>query len=185
VNVGKSYITGRTKGGKDIPDDLNMEWEPGKYIRKKKVTHAQSTRYLGCHLAMDLNWTTQIGKMNGMIMGITTVIRSGQVTLVQARYIIKEVLGGQLHIGMRHAEIPIPRLDQWDKWLNRALLRCADMSGTNLHTSVVATILKIDTTKDQNNTAKTMQLLDNVIKRSELKPSYKNLMRAASEAVYG
>ena len=181
INLDKTYLTGKNANGSELTHDQNIKW--GNVTLKKKKT-TESIKYLGCNIAMDLQWKTQIGKMHGIVMSIASVIRHKKINLLQARYLVKEVLGARLEIGLRHADIPKVHIKKWDKWIRTALLKVAEMPNAKIHSSAIAIILKIETLQDRHLGAKTMQIMDTVIKRSEMKEKYRTKLDRAMKDAY-
>ena len=182
VSLPKTFLTGRNRDGSELRPNQNLTW--GNNDIKKKGTD-QPVRYLGLQLSMDLKWHAQISKMNGDVMGIVAALERRTITVLQGRYAIKEVLGPTLEIGLRHAKIPNYRLEHWDKWISRALRSRMDLEETKIHATALATILKIETIQDLYVTNKTVQLMENLNKRSELREHYRKQYEKASNQLYG
>jgi len=147
----------------------------------KRIKTSTSIRYLGCRINADLTWGKQIGHMNSCVMQLVSHLQDNRVTLLQGCMILKEVLGPQLEIGFRHAYVPEKRVKKWDKWITRAILRRADMRNAKIHQSAIATIIKGVTLEDKNIIDKTIQITENILKRSSMKTYYRHELKVAED----
>ena len=179
----KTYYMGLDKTGNPVENE--MVWPgTGKLITLKSPS--QTIRYLGIHLSIDGNWSDQIGKSNAQIMNILACMRNRKLTLLQAGLLIKEVLGPKMEISFRHAEIPSKTLENWDKWLARAINGRADLQAASIHVSAVATIMDAPTFSDQYIIAKTMQTMEDLTKDTVMKTYFQlqaDSVRSVTEEV--
>ena len=72
VNEIKTKVTGRHDDGTPLTD--RIVW-PTTFKAFKTVPPSEPIRYLGAHITLDLDWTTQIGKMNSKIMHVVSCLK--------------------------------------------------------------------------------------------------------------
>ena len=167
INTSKTYITGRNSDGTELTEPFY--WGEREI---KRVPTSTPIRYLGCHLAADLNWDKQISKMNESVMHIVSCLRHRKITTLQGAVAIKEVLGPKLEIGMRHAYIPLAILDGWDTWILKALKYRSDLGSARIHRSALAVILRDASIRDKDALLKTIQKMETLTKDSEMRDHY-------------
>jgi hypothetical protein len=168
INATKTKITGINANGS--PYEGRLFW-PGARDSDpfETVPPSKAIRYLGCYVAMDGSWDTQIKRMNSLVSLTLSALRDKRWTLLQACSITKYVTSAKLEIGMRHAEIPRAILERWDRQLAAALAARAGLGGASLHAdgvSLICNYVSLENTHDLTKLTYTMELLT---KRSELK----------------
>ena len=168
VNATKTKITGINANGS--PYDGQLFWPGAKDSDPfETVPPSKAIRYLGCYVAMNGTWDTQIKRMNSLVALTLSALRNKRWTLLQACSITKYVTGPKMEIGMRHAEIPRVTLERWDRQLAAALAARAGLSGASLHAdsiSLICNYVGLGNNHDLTKLTYTMELLT---KRSELK----------------
>jgi hypothetical protein len=135
----KLYVMGRYKDGS--PLEPTLLWpnstDPIRPLKLKFVESSTSTRYLGLHINLDLDWTDQIRHMTGTVMATVTSLLYHRITPLQGFLLLKGVIAQNLELGFCQAYIPELRLEEWDMWLASALGQAADTPVTNIHWSIV------------------------------------------------
>ena len=173
VNEIKTKVTGRHGDGAPLTDKIM--W-PATSKAFKTVPPNESIRYLGAHITLDLDWATQIGKMNAKIMHVVSCLNHGSLSITQASLLTKFVTGPVLEIGLRHADIPQEKIASWDRWLASAIAKRAGLRHANLHYSSVLAICNIPPIETLHTIAKTMHTLSTLTKPSELQPQYQKML---------
>ena len=173
VNEIKTKVTGRHSDGTPLTERIT--W-PTTSKAFKTVPPNEPIRYLGAHITLDLDWTAQIGKMNKNIMHVVSCLNHGSLSLIQASLLAKFVTGPKLEIGLRHADIPPEKTANWDKWLASAIAKRAGLKHANLHYSSVLTICNIPSIQTLHTTAKTMHIFSSLVKPSELRTQYQEVL---------
>jgi len=110
-------------------------------------------------------------------------IASGRLTTLQGVSIAKYVTGPKMEIGMRHADIPMTKLQDWGKWLSAAIAKRAGHASAKLHVSVVTTICTLTPMEDQYLLTKLAHVLEGVTRKSQLKPYYEKITMPLIEAI--
>ena len=177
LNATKTYFLGREGDGSCTKRKLH--W-PGTTTPFLPRDLDYPVRYLGLWLNLNLTWRTQIAKMTASIMGLVSHVKHRRITLLQAALMIRYVIGKKLEIGFRHATISREQLRDWDRWLKDAITARAEVPLPRLHSSSVMPILK---TLDLERTYildKTIGILDNLIKTTDLRPHFQSTFAAAT-----
>jgi hypothetical protein len=110
-------------------------------------------------------------------------LRSGRLTTLQGVSIAKYVTGPQMEIGMRHAEVPLETLREWDQWLSSAIAARAGLASASLHVSSVTTVCTLTTMEDQYLLSKLAHVLEVVTRHSTLKSYYATIVRPLIGAI--
>jgi hypothetical protein len=110
---------------------------------------------------------------------LLSCLRHRKFTLLQASMLLREVLSAKFEVGFRHARVPLVQLRHWDKWLSSSLLQLADLAGSKIHSSSVATILSVQTMEDAYLAAKTVHIMEMCTKSSEMQSYYQHEMDEA------
>ena len=173
VNEIKTKVTGRHEDGTPLTDKIM--W-PATSKAFKTVPPNEAIRYLGAHITFDLDWATQIGKMNAKIMQVVSCLKHGNLSILQASLLTKFVTGPVLEIGLRHADIPQEKIENWDSWLASAIAKRAGLGHANLHYSSVLAVCNIPPITTLHTIAKTMHILSTLIKPSELQAQYQEVL---------
>ena len=180
VSLRKTYFVGIEADGTNTRH--NVQWN-GENIKQKPGN--EGIRYLGCHIATNLDWTTHIGKMNVAIMSLLSDIKYKTLTLLQSCMLIKEVITPTLEIGLRHATIPISQLKKWDDWIYKAIRKRSEiLENSKIHKSAISTILRAPPIQDAYAIAKTTQIMECLTKKSELQGYYKHQFQQATGKLY-
>ena len=170
INETKTKVTGRYASGAPYQD--TMVW-PGSGKPFETIPPSDSVRYLGAHINLDLDWTTQINKMQASVMTTAAHARSKRLTAFQCIAITRHVIASRLEIGMRHAHIPAKTLQMWDDTIASAISQRCGL--TKLHkTSTAATLMcsNICTFSNQYMLTKIAHTMEMVTKRAELNDHY-------------
>jgi hypothetical protein len=155
INTSKTLFVGKHADGSPATDDsITIWWDRIKKSNNHNldppmtqitiISPEISVRYLGIYANMDMDWNTQISKMDIIILSTTRKLQPYTVTLNQANMVIKQVTAPRLDIGLRHAQIPNHKLRQWDTIITRAIKRCA-VGRDDLNPAATASILNINT----------------------------------------
>jgi hypothetical protein len=159
-----------------------MSW-PGSVTPFETVPPNKAVKYLGAYISLDLDWTEQVNKMQGHVMQTIAHITSGRLTTLQGVSIAKYVTGPKMDIGMRHADVPMTKLKDWDKWLSSAIAKRAGHTSAKLHASAVTTICALTPIEDQYLLTKLAHVLEGVTRKSQLKPYYEKTTLPLIEAI--
>ena len=178
LNMKKSVVMGRHKDG--TPLRTGMIW-PETMTNMALAAPGEAVRYLGLYMNMDGTWDTQVGKMNALIMTVVTAIRHGRLTVLQAGILIREVIAAKLEIGLRHANIPKNTIQEWDKWLSGAMNTSLGRGSIRTHSSMVMSSLSTLTLENASLVAATVQLLESITKRYELRTHYQTTLAIAAD----
>ena len=117
--------------------------------------------------------------MNSLVMTVVANMRHKKLTAYQASIVIKEVLGPKLEIGFRHANIPLPKIIEWDKYISGALTNILQLSSARLHKSAIYTALGTSTLEDHYLVVKAVHLLESATAGSELRTHYRDRLAQA------
>jgi hypothetical protein len=146
INAKKTFLTGRDHKGK--ASHARLKWvdktkgqETISFISSVQTT--ETYRYLGIHMNMELDWTSQIQKMNTAVNMLTAKLRHRNITTNQGLLALKQVILPRLESGFRHTPIPTHQLETWDAAIAKAFLISADLTHNNIHGSAVATALNV------------------------------------------
>ena len=90
-----------------------------------------------------------------------------------------------MEIGFRHATISKEQLQNWDRWLKDAVVTRVEVPIPKLHSCSVMPILKILELEKTYVLDKAMNILENLIKDSELQSYYQECFKQASEKIQG
>ena len=182
LSATKTYLVGRETDGNSCTRPLYWpgQTEP---INPRETSYA--VRYLGIWMSLDLSWTTQIAKMSASIMGLVSHIKHKRITLLQAAIIIRYVMGKKMEIGFRHATISSEQLKTWDRWLKDAVVTRVEVPLPKLHSCSVMPILKTLDLEKTYVLDKSMDILEKLIKESEMQAYYQNCFKQAKNKVKG
>ena len=172
VNATKTKLTGRQSNTQACEE--RVQWEG--HAPFTTITPNTPIRHLGCWVSMDLNWDTQISKMRATVLHTVASLDGRRLSLLQARHLIKYVTGPMMDIGMRHADICLQELENWDKWVSAALLRRADLTSGRIHHTATSTICDYTPMVARYHTAQTAQIMETLTKPSELRNHYRRTM---------
>ena len=148
INAIKTKVTGRLPGPEGEAFTGTVWW-PGAVSPFETVSPNTAVKYLGAYVSLDLDWTTQVNKMQGNLYGLLSYIDSGRLTTLQGVAIAKYVTGPRMDIGMRHADVPLGKLRQWDARLSSSIARRAGYASASLHMSSVSTVCTLTPMEDQ------------------------------------
>jgi len=182
INSKKTKVTGRWPGPNGTPFEGEVHW-PGSVTPFETVPPDKAVKYLGAHISLDLIWTEQINKMRGHLMQALTHLRSGRLTTLQGVSIAKYVTGPQMEIGMRHADVPLQMLREWDQWLSSAITTRAGLGSASLHVSSVTTVCTLTPMEDQYLLSKLAHVLEVVTRTSTLKLYYGEIVQPLIGAI--
>ena len=173
VSEKKTKVTGRHAGGTPFTDSII--W-PGTNKPFTIVPPDKPIKHLGALITVDLTWTAQINKMNASVMMVVDQLKNGRLTTLQATSIVKYVSGPKMEIGMRHADIPIKTLTQWDTYLSRAISKRANLSSASLHSSGVESVCRLTPLAHQYDIIKASYAMELLTRPSELREHYSALL---------
>jgi hypothetical protein len=155
LNVGKTYLLGRNSDGSCNTEEVM--W-PGREVPIEPRGLDYSVRYLGAHINMNLDWSTQISKMNSTVMNLVSHMSHRKVTLLQGAVLVRYTLSQRLGIGLRHADIPEKTLIEWSKWIARAVTKRTELPLGSIHFTSIFTIMGILTLERQYILDKTIHI---------------------------
>lgn len=173
INKTKTKVTGRSAGG--APFTGRIHW-PGSSTPFKTVPPGESIRHLGALISLDLDWRPQIKRMRATILHTVACLSSRRLTLYQGCLLTKYVNGPKLEIGLRHAPVPAPELEDWDRRLSKALAGAAGLHKSGIHVSSASTILRYTPVSDLYLQAQTAQILDMILKPSGLRDFHRSTL---------
>ena len=177
ISVSKTMVTGRDSSGQALVEPIH--WA-GQTNALKILNPGSPTKYLGVMITFDLDWGSQIKKMNGFVMNIAARLSAKSITLLQGSMLIKTVLSGKMEIGLRHAQISTETLIKWDEILARSITKRCDLSQRQIHSSSINIILGICSLADSEPIAKTIQIMENITRNHELTTHYRSEIKKAS-----
>ena len=121
--------------------------------------------------------------MRGHLMQALSHLQSGRLTTLQGVSIAKYVTGPQMEIGMRHADVPLETLREWDKWLSSAIAHQAGLASAKIHMSAVTTVCTLTPMEDQYLLAKLAHVTELVTRQHQLKDHYCTIVRPLIGAI--
>ena len=144
LNTAKTIATGRHPDG--TPWDSNpVIWTPT-MEPLPFLSPTEATRYLGIHISMDLDWTTQISILHGKIFSFCAQISARRYSPLEGAQIYKSILLPQLEGALRHAIIPPRTIDQWTNAISSSLRKGMALKGLALnipsHKSSIYTVIR-------------------------------------------
>ena len=172
INAIKTKVTGRLPGTEGEAFTGTVWW-PGSETPFETVPPDMAVKYLGAYVSLDLDWKTQVNKMQGYLYGLLSHIDSGRLTTLQGVAVAKYVTGPRMDIGMRHADIPRQKLRQWDARLSSSLARRAGYASASLHMSSVTTVCTLTPMEDQHMLVKIAHVMEMITRKGQLRDHHR------------
>ena len=180
INATKTKVTGRHADGTPLTESLR--W-PGSDQLFDLVPPEGTVRYLGAQISLDLNWTAQVNQMQGSVMGVISHLESNRLTLYQGVALTRFVTGPKMEIGMRHADVPMDKLKEWDRWTAAALAKSAGLAANGLHHSGIFTPTNIVPMEHQYILTKVAHAMELVTRKSQLREYHKRALNPTLTAI--
>jgi hypothetical protein len=142
MNHKKTMLFGRSEEGKEMEETISIirqgndppEKEDTKFqIRTKDDTTyteieirpmssmAPEIKYLGIYMNMDLNWDTQVAKLNSLVGRHMHIAISNNLTPEMTTFLFNHYLKPKLEYRMKFIELSQKQLDTYDKWINKTV----------------------------------------------------------------
>lgn len=88
----------------------------------------ETIRYLGAWLNLDLDWKTQVARMDRSVHAVCASIRTNKFDLFMSAFAVKQYLLPRLRIGLESARISEATIERWDRMVRRAVYLGAGMT---------------------------------------------------------
>ena len=178
VSEKKTMVTGRNRDGTDFKE--NIYW-PGTGKPLTNKTCAESIKYLGLHINMNLTWDTQIKKLESSLHNITSRIQSNQVSILQGSMLIRDVLIPKFENSFKHITASDKQIEHWDKVIAKSISKRAGLGNRQIHKSSIFTTIRATTLNNSYLLAKTTSLFTQLTKHSELQKEYQNIFEKTTK----
>ena len=186
INTTKTFFTGRDENGEGVR--ATIPWND--YVTKKRYyikpsPENEATRYLGVHMALDLNWTVQTKKLETTIRALCAKLRFKQITALQGAMALKQIIIPRLDLSFRHIHVDESTLGKWDKDIADAFLSNMDLKYRSIGEWAVYPILKSLPITSAYRLTKCVHMVTTLVGQHEMTPTYtKNYENRCKEIDY-